>query len=280
MVVLGPDAVTDERARDLLARAAGPRVDDRRAVEPPQPAEQRPQALLAVLRALDVVAEVRAVHARAHDLERPAQRLGDRFGIRRRRGRGHPEHGGLAEHVERATDEEVVGPEVVPPHAHAVHLVDHDEPDADPAERLDEPLLPQPLRSGVEKPGLARGDRREARRRLVRRERGVDEGRRRRNLRRELVHLVLHQRDQRREDERGGGPQHRGELIRQRLAGAGRHERERVPAFHRGTDHVLLPWAEVVEAELLPQSRAKVAHHRHPNECTGRSERVRAVSVP
>ena len=78
VVVLGADAVTDEHSCDLLAGSPGAGVDDRGAVEPAQPAEQRPQALLAVLRALDVVAEVRSVDARAHDLERPAERLGDR----------------------------------------------------------------------------------------------------------------------------------------------------------------------------------------------------------
>ena len=109
-----------------------------------------------------------------------------------------------------------------------------------------------------------------------RRERGVDEGRRRGDLWWELVHLILHQRDQRREDERGGGSQHRGELVRQRLAGARRHERQRVPAVHGGTDNVLLPGAELVEPEVLPQRRAKVGQDRHPNECTGATGRLRA----
>ena len=276
VVVLGTDAVTDEHSCDLLAGPPGTGVDDRGAVEPTQSAEQRPQALLAVLRALDVVAEIRSVDARAHDLERPAERLGDRHGVRRSGRRRHAQDRWLVEHVERAPDEEVVRAKVVSPHAHAVHLVDHDEPDADPAERLDEPLLPQPLRRGVEEPGLARGDRCEARRRLVLRERGVDEGRGCRDLRRELVHLILHQRDQGREDERGGRPEHRGELVRQRLAGARRHERQRVPSVHRGAHDLLLPRAEVVESEVIPQRRAKVGQDRHANECTGATGRLRA----
>ena len=83
VVVLGPDAVADERARDLLAGATGARVDDRDAVvERRAAAGGGPQALLGVLRALDVVAEVRSVDARPHDLERPAERLGDRGGVR------------------------------------------------------------------------------------------------------------------------------------------------------------------------------------------------------
>ena len=135
----GAHAVTDERPRDLLAGAARARVDDRRCVaEGAQSAEERTEAILAVLRPLHVVAEVRPVDARAHDLEGSAERVRDRLRVRGGRGRRHPEDRGLAERVERAADEEVVRAEVVPPHAHAVHLIDHHEAYADRAQRLDE----------------------------------------------------------------------------------------------------------------------------------------------
>ena len=204
--------------------------------------------------------------ARADDLERPPERLGDRRCVRRRRRGGHAQHRRPVELVERAPDEEVVGPEVVPPHRDAVHLVDHHEPHADRPERPDERLLPQALGRGVEKARVAGGNRREARRRLFGVERRVDERRRGADLRGQLVDLVLHQRDQRREDERRGRPQHRGELVRQRLAGAGRHDRERVDALERGTDDRLLSGPEAVEAEELPERGAEIGH---PNECTG-----------
>jgi hypothetical protein len=135
--------------------------------------------------------------ARAHDLERPAERLRDRLRVRGRRGRRHPEDRRLSECVERASDEEVVRAEVVPPHAHAVHLVDHHEAHPDPAQRLDESLLAQPLRGRVEQARLACLDRREAGAGLVGVERRVDERRGGRGTRGELVHLVLHQRDER-----------------------------------------------------------------------------------
>ena len=70
---------------------------------------------------------------------------------------------------------------------------------------------------------------------------------------RQLVHLVLHERDQRRQDERRLGTEHRGELIRERLSRAGRHERERVAAGDRRAHDVLLPGPEGVEAEELAQ---------------------------
>ena len=38
----------------------------------------------------------------------------------------------------------------MPPHAHAVHLVDHDEPDLEPGDRIEEVALPQPLGRDVE----------------------------------------------------------------------------------------------------------------------------------
>ena len=69
------------------------------------------------------------------------------------------------------------------------------------------------------------------------------------DLCRQLVDLVLHQSDQRREDERRLGSQHRRELIGEGLARARRHQRERVTARDRCLDHLLLPGAEVGEAE-------------------------------
>ena len=87
---------------------------------------------------LDVVAQVRSHDARVDDLERAPERASDVVGRLRRRGRGHPEERRLAERLEPAPDEEVVGPEVVPPHAHAVHLVHDHEADADPGEQVDE----------------------------------------------------------------------------------------------------------------------------------------------
>ena len=92
-----------------------------------------------------------------HDLERAAERLADvARGLGRGR-RGHPEEHRVAERLEPAPDEEVVGAEVVPPHAHAVHLVHDDEPDADLGEELDEPGLAQALGRCVDEPGLAGG---------------------------------------------------------------------------------------------------------------------------
>ena len=75
------------------------------------------------------------------------------------RGRGsHSEERRAAELFEASTDEEVIRPEVVPPHADAVHLVDDDEPDPDVAQHLDEARLPKALGRGVDEAGLSGGD--------------------------------------------------------------------------------------------------------------------------
>ena len=234
------------------ALAAPPRagVDDRRgAAKLVQPPDERAQPVLLAVDDLDVVAQVRADDARADDLGLPAERGRDLPLRRRRRRRRHAEDRGRAERVESAADEEVVGPEVVAPHADAVHLVDHDEADVDPRDRVEEVPLPEPLGRDVEEPVAALGRCAQPRGRLVRVERRVDQRRLRRDLRRQLVDLVLHQRDQRREDERRRRPEHRRELVGERLARARRHQRERVAAVDGGADDLLLAGAEVLESE-------------------------------
>ncbi len=198
VIVDGGEIVDAERARERLAAPTRAGVDDRgRAAKLVQPADERAQAVFLAVDDLDVVAQVRPDDARADDLGLPAERGGDLPLRGRRRRGGHAEDRGPAERVEGAADEEVVRPEVVAPHADAVHLVDHDEADVDPRDRVEEVPLPKPLRGDVEEPVSALGRRAQPGGRLVRVERRVDQRRLRRDLRRQLVDLVLHQRDQR-----------------------------------------------------------------------------------
>ena len=283
MVVLGPDTVAREHASNLLGRASRPRVDDRgRSVEASAALHQRSQPVVGVRDAQHVVAQVRADHGGVDDLGTAAECGRDvlrRLGSRRR---SHAEERRLAELGERTADEEVVGAEVVAPHAHAVHLVDHDQPDADRPRRLEESRLAQPLRCDVDEPLLARPDARESRGRLLPGERRVDEGRGRRDAGRKLVHLILHERDERRENERRLGPEHRGELVRERLAGPGGHERERVPAVDRSAHDLLLTGSERVESEELAKRGGQVVQAREYREaarCRARPGRRRALRV-
>ena len=136
-------------------------------------------------------------------------------------------------------------------------------------------VLPQPLRGRVQQPVPALGEPGDAPRGLLGRQRRVDERRHRCQLRRQLVHLVLHERDERRQHERRTRPEHRRELVRERLAGARRHQRERVRTGDGCADDPLLPGPEGREAEVPLEGGEQLAH---PNECTVAVGRPRAVS--
>ncbi len=82
---------------------------------------------------------------------------------------------------------------------------------------------------------------------------GADAGRPQR------VDLVLHERDERRDDDAGARPDHGRQLVAQRLAAAGGHEHERVAAGHEMVDDLLLVLAVLGEAEDLAQQVASGA---------------------
>ena len=65
--------------------------------------------------------------------------------------------------------------------------------------------------------------------------------------------LVLHQRQQGRDDHGDAVQVLRGKLIDQRFAAAGGQHGQHVAAGQQGADHALLPGAEAVEPELLAQ---------------------------
>ncbi len=65
----------------------------------------------------------------------------------------------------------------------------------------------------------------------------------------ELRHLVLHQRDERRDDQRRAAPREARKLVAERLAGSGRHDQEDVLARHDRSADRLLIGAERGQAE-------------------------------
>ena len=69
----------------------------------------------------------------------------------------------------------------------------------------------------------------------------------------QCVNLILHQRDQRRDNERDAIADHRRQLITERLAASGRHDDDRVFAFQNGCNHFALAFAKVVKPEVLLQ---------------------------
>ncbi|MNN08191.1 hypothetical protein D3C81_1210410 [compost metagenome] len=83
----------------------------------------------------------------------------------------------------------------------AVRLVDGNARDGQPAHFLAEPVQLQSFRGHIQQLDLAAASRPDAVVHFLARQRTVDVGRRDAH-RRERIHLVLHQRDQRRHDQR------------------------------------------------------------------------------
>ena len=73
----------------------------------------------------------------------------------------------------------------------------------------------------------------------------------------QLVDLVLHQRDQGGDDDRGARQLGAGELIAERLAGAGGHDHQRVLAGEHRADDLLLPLPQSAEAEGVAKGAAE-----------------------
>ena len=238
-----------EQRGDALGRPLQRDVDDRRAGRTlAQPLEQRLIALACVDRRRQQ-RQVRAVEAGDDgvallDPEARAD-VGD---DRRRRGRGQREHALGAELACARGELQVVGPEVVAPLRDAVRLVDREQRDLRLAELREEALVVEALRRDVEQletpVAQAVGDGAH----LVRVEARV-EPRRVDALAREEVDLILHQRDQRRDDDRHAVEQQRGQLVAEALARAGREDRERGAAGEQRLDDLLLAGAELCVAE-------------------------------
>jgi hypothetical protein len=189
-------------------------------------------------------AEDLAVRAR-----REAELRGD-FGAHvGRRGGGAREHALRLQPIEQGADAQIVRPEVVPPLGDAVRFVDRDERRRPALERRDERVRGEALGRDVDERVLSPRERRLARAPLVEVERRGEVGRRD-PARLERADLVLHQRDERREDERRPAEDRRGELVSERLSAARRRDDEGPPrlAEHR-LDRLLLPRPEGLEPE-------------------------------
>jgi len=91
---------------------------------------------------------------------------------------------------------------------------------------------------------------------------GVETGRRHTQLpqRRDLI---MHERDQRRDDDARTRPQQRRKLVAQRLAAAGRHQHQRVAACgDMRDDGCLLTAKGEVAVDALKQGKRGIGHRR------------------
>ena len=155
----------------------------------------------------------------------------------------------LGEHLELA----ILGAEVVSPLRDAVRLVDGEQRQLGAGQQRQRAILQQPLGRDVEDVETTGGDAVLERRLLAIVERRVEKGGLDAGLRQRLD-LILHERDQRRDDDAGAGAHERGDLVAQRLAAAGRHQRQRVATGDHRRDDVRLVRAEVAKAEYVGQN--------------------------
>ena len=194
------EALAGEELGGPVHRRAREAVDDA-GVAGVLGAQQREQLAPRLVLGRDAVLDVRAVEARdevTRVAELEARRdLGLR-GLRGRRREGDARHRGPA--LVQLREHEVVGPEVVAPLRHAVRLVDREQRDRAAVEQAQRRLDAQPLGREVEQVQLPGEEGRLDGAALLGVLRGVEESRADAQ-REQRVDLILHQRDQRRDDD-------------------------------------------------------------------------------
>ena len=254
MVGPGEGAAGRKFGGEGLGPLAGPRIDDAGAARPGLDQLQHPIAPAAL--ALGCEGQFRSGEAvdefgRVHQAELGADVLagaGVGGGCHR-----HPRH--AREQLGKAAQHPVVWPEIVAPLADAVRLVDGDQRQWPPLQPLQGGAGHQPLGGQIENvqrpgldlpPGLVPLG-------LV--DVGIQPGGGDPRLLQRL-HLVAHQRDQRRDHQPEPGPEHRRDLVADALAAAGRQHRQRVTPGQRLGNHLTLKPTEIGMAEHTAQDIA------------------------
>ena len=73
-------------------------------------------------------------------------------------------------------------------------------------------------------------------------------------------HLILHERDERRNDQGQPGQEGRGQLITERLALPGRHDRHRIAPSQHGANDLLLARPKLRKPELFTELSSQIIH--------------------
>ena len=267
MVGQHPPPAGRELLGQLLRFVAARHVDD------PRPRLLRHQRLQlradAVARA-DVVADVGPVEAGDDEAVVRNAELDEYVLARRLVGRGgESEARHVGKGVEQGTQQAVVGPKIVTPFGHAMGLVDSDQRERRALGQAAEAVGARPLGGDIEEVELAPA---EPRQRLL----AVAVGRGKRSgADAESVggaDLVVHQSDERGDDQSGPLPCDCRHLVTERLARAGRHDGKAVLARHDAPDHLLLHAAEGGEAESLAEDVEGRGHRVQIVVAQGRGE--------
>jgi hypothetical protein len=243
-------------------------VDDRAALRharrPERGRETVEQCHPRLLRTIHVAGremEVRASEPAEHLLARlafcpEAEALLDLAPDLGRGGRGARQDARRLEALEQRADAQVVGTEVVAPLRDAVRLVDGDESDVAAGEHAHEDVRSKALRRAVDELVLAAQHLAFALVALLAIERRREE-RRLDAARLQGPHLVLHERDQRRDHERHAVEDGRRQLVRERFAAARRRDDEHATRLRSSpqdcVDGLALPGAKRFEPEAAPE---------------------------
>ena len=285
VVGLGRDAVAPEPGRDGLGRPPRAGVDQSRTGHGPEHVERLPDRVLHVVDAPHEVGPVEPPHDDGRVAERQLlQNVAADLG-RRRRGHGHDGRrvAGRGREERAGLGDLAVGrAEVVAPLRDAVGLVDRQQVDVEARGPGGEQVGLEPLRREVDEPvqpvlgvdpHLVR---------LAAAEAGVERGGADAAAG-ERVHLVLHQRHERRDDEGEPAPGDRRHLVHERLPAAGREDRQHVAAGERRRDGLVLAGPERAVAPRLPQGPERVvgdlgghaaSYRRRPGRSAGASRRA------
>ena len=201
--------------------------------------------------------EVGAVKARDEDLRvREPELFADVCAHLRRRGRRQRDDLRVAQLLDGRPHAQVIGAEVMAPVRDAVRLVHGKQAHAGLGDGVHERLAAEALGRDVEQLVFAHAQAAQANVGLRVAQAGVDEGAGDTALG-ELIDLVFHQSDQRRNHQRRAVAHQGGQLVAQRLAATRRHDDDRVAAREHRLDDFILALAEVCEAKMLLQRLAR-----------------------
>ncbi len=278
---LEPQAV--EMLGDLLAVLDGGDVDDALPFHlPEEAAETLPLRLVPGSRD-HLQAQVLAIDADVdhHDLL-AAELMADVLHHLGRRGGRERQNRRVAEDRQSLPQRQVGRAKVMSPLGDAVRLVDHEDGDLVAAQRLQELRLGEALRGDEDEIPLLLLNPLQHLGLLARGQRAVDLNGVQPDFL-QLVHLVLHERDERRDDHGRSRQLRAGKLIAERFAGAGGHDGQGVLARQDRADDLLLPLAKRLEskgsAQSAPESR-ELNGFCHASPFLGKPERLRASTVP
>jgi hypothetical protein len=220
--------------------------------------EEGPQLRAGIGLRLNAVADVGPVEGGEEDLallqRQPLHDLAA-GGTVRRGGEREARHAGEALVQDRELA--VFGAEIMPPLGHAVRLVDGEQGDARTVQQGQEAVGQKPLGRHIEQVEVAHGERPLHLPRLAGGQRGIEHGRLHAQLAQGL-HLIVHQRDERRHDDGGAGPNQGRHLIAQGLAATRGHQHQGIAARRHVFHDLLLMPAKGLVAEDMAQDAERI----------------------